>query len=180
MSTLSISDILKSDKPEILFLQEISVCTEVLNDIVTRLGHRGECNIDPLHPTLPGTAIVWKNNLKVSEINQLIERRAQSIKCAGEKYINIYAPSGSGNRRERWDFFNELFTHIVQAGEDRLPVLAGDWNAILEEKDTTNNFQTKYCKVLARLIRNMNYTDCFRHLHPGAREFTFHRGANIA
>ena len=34
--------------------------------------------------------------------------------------------------------------------------------------------------MLARLIRNMNYTDCFRHLHPGAREFTFHRGANIA
>ena len=101
MSTLSIRDILKSDKPELLFLQEINVSTEVVNDIVTRLGYRGECNIDPLHPTLPGTAILWKNNLKVSEIDQLIERRAQSIKCAGETFINIYAPSGSNNRRER-------------------------------------------------------------------------------
>ena len=91
----------------------------------------------------------------------------------------MYAPSGSGNRRERWNFFNELFTYIIQAG-DKLPVMAGDWNAILEQSDTTNNFVAKYCKVLARLIKNMNYTDCFRYLHPGAREFTFHRGANIA
>ena len=179
MSMLSIQDIIKSDKPELIFLQEINISTQTVNDSVNSLGYSAECNVDPLHPTLPGTAIVWKNSLKVSDINQLIERRAQSIKCAGEIFINVYAPSGSGNRRERWNFFNELFTHIIQAG-DKLPVMAGDWNAILEQSDTTNNFQAKYCKVLARLIKNMNYTDCFRYLHPGAREFTFHRGANIA
>ena len=180
MSMLSIQDILKCDKPELLFLQEINVSTQAVNDRVNRMGYSAECNVDPLHPTLPGTAIVWKNSLKVSEINQLIERRAQSIKCAGETFINVYAPSGSGNRRERWDFFNDLFTHIVQAGGDRLPVMAGDWNAILDLSDTTNNFQSKFCKVLARLIRNMNYTDSFRYLHPGAREYTFHRGAHVA
>ena len=54
------------------------------------MGYRAECNIDPLHPTLPGTAIVWKNNLKVSEMNQLVERRAQSVNCAGEQFINVY------------------------------------------------------------------------------------------
>ena len=127
-----------------------------------------------------GTAILWKTSVKVSEINQLIERRAQSIKCAGETYINVYAPSGSGNRRERWNFFNELFAHILQVGGDKLPVMAGDWNAILEQCDTTRNFESKLCKVLARLVRTLNYTDSFRHLHPGAREYTFHRGANIA
>ena len=119
MSMLGLSDILKRDQPELLFLQEVNINTDTVNDIVSRLGYRAECNIDPLHPTLPGTAIVWKNNLKVSEINQLVERRAQSVQFAGEHFINVYAPSGSGNRRNRWEFFNELVTHILQSGGDK-------------------------------------------------------------
>ena len=163
-----------------LFLQEINIETENVSGIVSRMGYSAECNVDPLHPTLPGTAIVWKTILNVSDLNQLIERRAQSVKCAGETFINVYAPSGSSNRRERWEFFNDLFSHIILADKDKLPVMVGDWNAILELTDTTNNFQSKFCKVLDRLVRNMNYTDCFRHLHPGVMEYTFHRGANIA
>jgi hypothetical protein len=73
-----------------------------------------------------------------------------------------------------------LVTHILQSGGDKLPVLAGDWNAILEQCDTTRNFQPKFCKVLARIVTNLNYTDSFRYLHPNDREFTFHRGALIA
>ena len=129
MSMVSIPDILKSDKPDLLFLQEINIGTESVSDCVNRLGYSVECNVDPLHPTLPGTAILWKASLNVSEINQLVERRAQSVKLAGETFINVYAPSGSGNRRERWEFFNDLFTHIIQSGKDKLPVMAGDWNA---------------------------------------------------
>ena len=143
MSLVSIKDILKSDKPDLLFVQEINNSTEVVSDSVNRLGYSVECNVDPLHSTLPGTAILWKTNIKVSEINQLIERRAQSIKCAGETFFNVYAPSGSGNRRERWNFFNDLFAHILQVGGDRLPVMAGDWNAILEQCNTTKNFESK-------------------------------------
>ena len=143
MSMLGLSDILKRDKPELLFLQEINISSQIVNDIVSRMGYSAECNVDALQPTLPGTAIVWKSSLKVSEINQLIERRAQSVKCAGETFVNVYAPSGSGNRRERWEFFNELATHIIQAGGTKLPVMAGDWNAILEQCDTTRNFQPK-------------------------------------
>ena len=79
MSLLSIPDILKRDKPDLLFLQEINISSQTVSDSVSSLGYTAECNVDPLHPTLPGTAIVWKNNLKVSDVNQLIERRAQSI-----------------------------------------------------------------------------------------------------
>ena len=180
MSLLGLTDILKRDKPELLFLQEINISSQATNDIVSRFGYCAECNVDPLHPTLPGTAIVWKNNLKVSEVNNLIERRAQSVKCAGETFVNVYAPSGSNNRRERWEFFIELATHIIQAGRDKLAVMAGDWNVILEQCDTTRNFQPKFCKVLARIVKNLNLTDSFRYLHPNVREYTFHRGALIA
>ena len=63
MSMVSIPDILKSDKPDLLFLQEINICTEIVSESVNRLGYSVECNVDPLHPTVPGTAILWKTNL---------------------------------------------------------------------------------------------------------------------
>ena len=48
---------------------------------------------------------------------------------------------------------------------------------INNEKD---NFQPKFCKVLARIVKNLNYTDSFQHLHPNDKEYTFHRRALIA
>jgi exonuclease III len=66
MSIVSISDILKSDKPDLLFLQEINNSTEIVSDSVNRLGYSVECNVDLLHPTLPGTAILWKTSVKVN------------------------------------------------------------------------------------------------------------------
>jgi hypothetical protein len=62
MSMLSISDVLRNDKPDLLFLQEVSNFTETLCDRVESLGYWGECNVDPLHPSLPGTAVVWRKN----------------------------------------------------------------------------------------------------------------------
>ena len=178
MSMLSISDILRLSKPDLLFLQEVNFSTQTLCDRVDMLGYDGECNIDLIHPTLPGTAIVWKKTLKISEVNQLIERRVMSVKCCGENFLNIYAPSGTANKRERWEMFNELA--VLLLAMDKLPVMLGDWNCVLAELDTTNNFRAKYCKVLKRIIQTLGYEDCFRLLYPQAQEFTFHRGPHMA
>ena len=80
MSILSVNDILRLDKPDLLLVQEISNSTQTLSDQVSRLGYSAECNVDPLHPNLPGTALAWKNSIKFSDYKCLIERRAQSIK----------------------------------------------------------------------------------------------------
>ena len=153
--------------------------TQTLSDRVD-IGYSGECNVDPLHPTLPDTAIVWKKTLKISEVNQLIERRVMSLKCGDETFLNVYAPSGSANKRDRWEMFNELAVHLLAMGRDKLPVLLGDWNCVLAELDTSNNFQAKYCKVWDRIVKSLKYKDCFRLLHPRACEYTFHRGQHMA
>ena len=140
-SLLSVSDILKTDKPELLFLQEVTNPTNELLARVTSLGYCAECNVDSLHPQRPGTAIVWKKTLKISEVNCIIERRAQFIKVGGETFMNCYAPSGSNNKREREEFFTELFLHLLNVGGGKLPVCAGDFNSVVEPKDTTRNFQ---------------------------------------
>ena len=174
-SLLSVTDILKTDKPEILFLQEVTNSTNELLTRVSSFGYSAECNVDSLHPTRPGTAIVWKETLKISEVNCIIERRAQIIKVGGESFVNVYAPSGSSNRREREEFFSELYLHLHNIGGGKLPVLAGDFNSVITEVDTTRHFSSKLSKVFRQLVDQSLYSDCFRSLHPSAHEFTFQR-----
>ena len=158
LSMLSLSDILKLSKPDILFLQEVNFSTQSLRDRVDTLGYSGECNVDPLQPTLPGTAIVWeKNPQNIREVNQLLEGRVMSVKCGGETFLNIYIPSGSVKKRERCEMFNELATLLLAMGRDQLPVKLGDWNYILAEIDTTSNFAAKYCKVLHTIVQTLLY-----------------------
>ena len=76
--------------------------------------------------------------------------------------------------------FNELAVHLLAMGRDKLPVLLGDWNCVLAELDTSNNFQAKYCKVWDRIVKSLKYKDCFRLLHPRACKYTFHRGQHMA
>ena len=61
-----------------------------------------------------------------------------------------------------------------------MPVLAGDFNSVVAEIDTTRHFYAKLSKVFRQLVRQVQYIDCFRSLHPTAQEFTFHRGAHLA
>ena len=156
-SLLSVSDILKTDKPDLLFLQEITNPTSELLAKVTDLGYSAECNVDSLHPTRPGTAIVWKETIKINEVNCFIERRAQIIKVGGESFVNVYAPSGSSNRREREEFFSELYLHLHNIGGGKLPVLAGDFNSVITEVDTTRHFSSKLSKVFRQLVDQSQY-----------------------
>ena len=59
-SLLSVSDILKTDKPELLFLQEVTCPTNELLAKVSSFGYCAECNVDSLHPTCPW----YSNNLE--------------------------------------------------------------------------------------------------------------------
>jgi len=57
MSMLSISDVLKSDKPDLFFLQEVIFSTQTLCDRVDSFDYSGECNVDPAwfsHLGFPG------------------------------------------------------------------------------------------------------------------------------
>lgn len=149
-----------------------------MSEVIAKFGYKVQCRC--VTPTLPGTAVVWKSGLKVGKVNQLIERRVQSVSCCGETFINVYAPSGSVYKRERWEMFNELAVFLLDMGRVKLPTMMGDWNCVLAEVDTANNFPPKYCKVLHRIVQTLEYQDCFRLLHPRTYEYTFHRGPHMA
>jgi exonuclease III len=124
-----ILDILRSDSPDLLLLQEVTLTTAQLLAAVTNLGYSCESNIDLENPTSPGTAAVWKSNLPVTEVNNLQTCRLQSLRVGLQTFLNIYAPSGSANRRERNLLFTrDMFPHLLQHQASHLPVLVGDRN----------------------------------------------------
>ena len=173
-----IIDIVKSEKPDLLLLQEVTLTTAQLKAVVQPLQYDCMCNIDQENPSTPGTAAVWKLNLPVNHITSLVTCQLQSIIVGIQPFFNVYAPSGSENRRDRAQLFTQdLFPNILQHQGQLLPVLVGDWNCLTSAKDTTRHFKEKYCKDLDQLVKAFKYSDAFRTLHPHQTEFTFHRAS---
>ena len=172
-----IVDCLKSEKPDLLLLQEVTLTTAQLQATVKQLQYNCEANIDPDNPSTPGTAIVWRLDLPVTQVISLVTCQLQSVTIGRQSVYNIYAPSGSENRRERTHLFNrEIFPNLLQHQNLGLqPILAGDWNCLTDVRDTTCNFKDKYSVDLKALIKSFKYQDAFRVLHPNTVEFTFHR-----
>ena len=49
-------------------------------------------------------------------------------------FVNLYAPNGRSRRMERRLFFGEMLESTVRTLE-HLPIMLGDFNCILENKD---------------------------------------------
>ena len=174
--TLFLHHLLSSEKPDILLAQEVLLSTEELKIKVQQYGYRCESNIDILNPTKPGTAVIWKDSVQVTDTNVIVECQLQSLSVGVVNILNIYAPSGSARRREREHLFaNDMFQQLASAGEASLPWLAGDWNCLVEENQTTDRYRKKHSPVLSDLLRSFRYCDVFSQLHPRSQEFTFHR-----
>ena len=142
---------------------------------VDNLNYKCESNIDVLNPSHPGTAAVWRSDLEVSQVNNLETCRLQSINIVNQTFFNVYAPSGSGNRRERNLLFSrDMFPHLLGLQDGFRPVLAGDWNCLIAPEDTTANYRDKFSIGLEGLVKLFKYTDSFRQLNPHKVEFTFY------
>ena len=140
-----IIDILKSEKPDLLLLQEVTLTTVQLQAVVKPLQYDCKCNVDHENPTAPGTAAVWRQNLPVNQVTSLVTCQLQSVAVGLQIFYNVYAPSGSESRRDRAQLFTqEMFPHLLQHQGGLLPVLAGDWNCLTAARDTTRNFNDKY------------------------------------
>ena len=173
-----IVDILRTERPHLLLLQEVTLSTPQLLSAVKTLNYNCESNIDILNPSHPGTAAVWRADLPVSRLDSLQTCHLQSITVGDQTFLNVYAPSGSANRRERSLLFSsQIFPHLLAMHAGLLPVLAGDWNCLLAAEDTTANFREKFSKDLDNLVKTFNYSDTYRTLHPHTAEFTFHRAS---
>ncbi|XP_047115928.1 uncharacterized protein LOC124795893 [Schistocerca piceifrons] len=121
--------------------------------------------------TRNGTAIMVRNGIDVENIKTLTDGRGIAIKIAETQVVNIYAPSGTENKRTRSQFFNEDMCGLLPHNNSNV-VLGGDFNCVSapEEQVPVLNL----CMDLQELLRKLKLDDSWRVLYPDTTEFTYY------
>ena len=178
-------DLIKMNRPKIVFLQEVGLTTEQLKVLLPR-GYTGECNIDVEDNRKPGVATVWEEG-KEAEVCNIIKCRMQVVKWGEEKFINVYGPSGThGQKGRRILYGQDLLQEILAL--DKLPILVGDWNCVTRPQDVEeevrnendplsrarSQFSRKRSMELKQIIEAYKYSDAFL-LNNQSMDFTWLR-----
>ena len=164
-----------SERPTVVLLQEVLQDSEELELLVTRHGYKAFSSLSV--DSNPGVGFIYLLNLPVRDIHILEPGRLVSMEMEGDEFppiFNLYAPSGSGARDSRRNFYGETILRNLRL-RTNLPLIMGDFNCVISRIDTTENFNIKKCDALSELVRLFQYTDGFRKLHPNEIEFTFSR-----
>ena len=182
-STLAgLSTLITTQNLDVVFLQEVKSSGEQIELLLGRLGFKAAVNIDQECPTTPGTAIVWRASLPVTDVSILVSCRAQVARLGHYMLLNIYAPSGSDRKYERNSFFGQEIFNSLQLGNKDMWVLGGDFNSVLSAQDVEGGVgvNQKLCPALKDLVRTFNLCDVFRYTFPRCEEYTFFRAGSAA
>ena len=131
-----LSTLIKVHKLDLVLLQEVRISDEQINQKVGHLGFTGKVNVDAENPMKPGTALVWRSVLPVTQVSTIVSCRAQYAILESIAILNIYAPSGSDKRAERGLFFARDVFQTLSLGTGRLSwIIGGDFNCVLSPLD---------------------------------------------
>jgi len=182
---------LKTDKPDILFLQEIK--TENVNFPTEDFKKLGYDSYVFGQKSYNGVAFLSKvkiNNCKTNFINDELK---QSRIITGEiinnnkkiKLINIYVPNGNPINTEKYTYKKNWLTKFLKSVKKELTlekniIISGDFNIIPEEIDVYNHekyiddalFKIEIRKFYRELL-NYGFKDIFRFIHKVKQEYTF-------
>ena len=112
-SLAGLSTLIVAHNLDIIFLQEVRLATDQIELLLGGFGYQAAVNIDLENPSKPGTAIVWKKSLPVTNISSLVLCRMQVATQGQYMLLNIYAPSGSDKKHDRNIFFGQdVFTAL--------------------------------------------------------------------
>ena len=163
--------LLQEKKPDLVLLQEVTLSSDELNTLVMRFGYRGSTSLslDRGH----GVGVLHQVHLPVIEVLPLDPGALLLVRLEGGlSLLNIYAPSGNSFKADRRIFFSETVLRNLRLREN-LPLLLGDFNSVIDRKDTMENYRNKNCDSLLDLVNLFGYRDGFRILHPLEIQFTF-------
>ena len=175
-SLAGLHKIISSENLDLIFLQEVSLTS---NQIENQLpGFKAAVNVDTDDHLVPGTAIIWRNTLPVEQICSFVPCRIQTASLGPYRLINIYGPSGSGNRAERAIFYGQKVFQALNLSDNNMPfICGGDFNCLLKPIDVENEvgFGQKKCPALQDLVDAYQLLDTFRTCYSERKEFTFFR-----
>jgi len=150
---------------DVVFLQEVAVET---------FNFYGYQEVINLNPQKRGTAVLVKEGFVLNSIVQLPDGRGIAFNIGDVVFVNIYAPSGAGNKRERSDFFAEHVTPLFRFYNGKV-VFEGDFNCIIERNNAGSR---EICYSLLKIVSDMRLRDAWR-IREQSDGFTF-RAVNSA
>ena len=88
-------------------------------------------------------------------------------------FCNVYLHSGSDQtmKNGRENYAAEVIPQILINCKE-FGCVGGDWNSIIDSKDTTKNAAQKQSKCLKRLVKTFSWVDSYRNLHPQTQQFS--------
>jgi exonuclease III len=106
--------------------------------------------------TRPGTAILAKEGIILTNVTRLHSGRDIAAKYQGIWLVNICAPSGAA-RKNKWEnFYNGDLTYLLPASHTKM-ILAGNFNCALAKTDCMS--QLNCSRALDGIIRGFKLTD---------------------
>ena len=120
-----------------------------------------------------GTCSFVSNNYSTENFKTDTNGRVISFDIENITFCNVYLHSGSDPtmKNARENYFAEIIPqNLINCKENGL--IGGDFNSITENIDATKNHAQKQSKSLKRLIKNFNWVDSFRYLHPHSKQFS--------
>ena len=166
-----VEDFLKQSKSDILHLQEVHIeddTFEQCNFIKSNFSVISNNAVNKY-----GTASLVKNGLEFQNILFDTNGRIIVFEISGLTFGNIYLPSGTD--AESRSFREKLCAETIpqmMAKRQMSGCLGGDFNAIIDKKDVTNNPVSKISPSLTRLVNVFGWKDSFRYLHPHSLTFS--------
>lgn len=182
------NDFLESEKPDILFLQEIKIAgKDIEKNGLDFDGYKTYWN-PAERPGYSGTATLVKKNLakkikKVSSIKDDDEGRVQFLEWDGFNLANIYFPNAGpdlGRLDFKIKFNNKLLTEIKKLEKKAPLIIGGDYNVAHEEIDLARpkqnvgnaGFTDKERTWMSKFL-DKGFVDTFRHLYPEKEQYTW-------
>ena len=187
----NVIDYLKTDKPDILFLQEIK--TENVNFPTDEFKKLGYDSYVFGQKSYNGVAFLTKIKIQNIQTNLFKDELKQSRIIAGDiqlknkkiNLINIYVPNGNPVNTEKYTYKNNWLTKFLKSIKKNLTlnkniIIAGDFNVIPNENDVDNPdewlndalFKLEIRKKFRDLL-NLGFKDGLRLFNQESKQYTF-------
>ena len=162
--------ILRENRPDFVFLQEVNVTQDGLKAAVGGLGYsiymstydnpKRTIAVLSLHST------ITVSNIKPGFLQKLIFENLV--------FFHIHAPS-TASVQDKNIFFQQI-ANVINESPNLLSILIGDFNCVIEAKDVENqNIHNHMNTVLRNLVITNSLSDAYRVLHPTQVRFSWYR-----
>ena len=187
----SLEQLLRTHSPDIVCLQELKLSSTNTIDttsFVKDLGYNHIANIDPSRPGYSGTAILYKKNLHISQIETYpFEGRIICLKLTnGLTILNVYTPNSGQNGTPRLDYriteWDPAFRKIVaQISKNKKILICGDLNVARTHKDVANSskkhkqagYTPQERASFEKLLTDTKLVDLWRYFHTDEVQYTY-------